>query len=101
MSDKPLFCSGAPSGLLGSDRRTIRFIVSPAEGSAFQSAEFYGLDRARLHAWALALDGHSSQIIKQLYETLHEPPRALGSAVVERWDERSTFLVLNAALRLP
>jgi hypothetical protein len=101
MTDNQPRCSGAPSGLLGTERRTIRFTVSVCGSSAFQSAEFYGLDKARLYAWAQALDGHTAQIAKQVYDTIQSPPKALGSTVVETWDERSTFLILNATLRRP
>jgi hypothetical protein len=98
MSDDQPKSSGAPSGLhVGTERRSIRFTVS-GNGKV---TEFYALDRARLYAWALALDGHTVQISKQVYDTIYMPARRLGSAVIETWDERSTFLILNAAFRRP
>lgn len=88
--------ASAPSRLAGSERRTIRFSAAIDGG---KPVEFYGLDRARLHAWALALGGKSVHISKQVYDTLQLPPTPLGSAVIETWDERSTFLILNADLK--
>ena len=101
MSDDQPRCSGAPSGLLGTERRTIRFAVTASAAGAFETAEFFGLDKARLYAWAMALEGHTAQISKQVYDTIPSPFRRLGSTVVETWDERSAFLILNAALRRP
>jgi hypothetical protein len=90
--------NSATSGLLGNERRTIRFAVS-AEGAPSESAEFFGLDKARLHAWALALNGRNSTISKVVYDTFWSPPVEKASIVVERWDERSAFQVLNAELK--
>ena len=92
--------SAATSCLLGRERRTLRYTVSSSleGGGSAGSAEFLGLDRARLHAWALALEGHSARISKLVYDTTPSPPLPLGSAVVEDWDERSAFILLNASL---
>jgi hypothetical protein len=74
-------------------------VVQASGGSTFKSVEFYALDRARLHAWALTLDGNSVEITKLLYDITQVPAKALGSAVIERWDERSAFIFLNAPLK--
>lgn len=87
--------SGAASGLDGRDRKTIRYAVS---GGGVKREEFYGLDKARLHAWGLALEGHSVEIAKIVYDTMFSPMVQKGSAVLEAWDERSTFVLLNAEL---
>jgi hypothetical protein len=90
----------ARSGLdVSSERRTVRYIVeAPGEVSALKPAQFFALDRARLHAWSLALDGHSVRITKAVYDTLQSPMAQMGSAVIEEWDERSAFVLLNAEL---
>lgn len=86
--------SSVPSRLLGGERRAIRFCVTGAK-----TVEFYGLDKARLHAWALALEGHSAQISKVVYDTIPSPPARISSTVIEEWDERSAFILLNADLK--